>query len=263
VKYVPEITSDRVMDSGRLVRDPAVGLMNELDEHAVEAALQLVEALPDEDARESSQIIALTVAPSTGDMAIKKAYQMGAERGIRVTDDAFAGLDYHGTAAVLAAAVRRLGSDDEGPIDVVLCGLTALDGLGSVIPAMLAEELGWPQLTHSRAVALGADGRSLNTTRETEESVEELTAPLPAVVSVTDAANEPRMPNFKRIMAARTKAVEEWSAADVEPFLEDFAPRVSVVDAAVHPPRVAGDVVVDRGEGGTVLANYLIEKGLV
>ncbi len=262
-KYVPDITSDRRFADGRVVRDPAEGSLNELDENALEAALALVESLPEPAEGEAPhEVIALTIAPETADIAIRKAYQMGVGRGIRVTDDALEGSDYFGTTTALAAAVRRLG--EPTPVDLVITGMAALDGLGSVVPALLAEELGWPQLTLAKSVAL-EDG-TLTITREADDAVETLAAPLPAVLSVTDSANRPRYPNFKLIMAARTKPIEVWTAADLEldPAEVGLAgARTTTVEAAPRPPRGELQLVVDKGEGGNALAQFLISNDLV
>ena len=262
-KYVPDITSDRRFADGRVVRDPAEGSLNELDENALEAALALVEGLPEPAEGEAPhEVIAVTIAPETADIALRKAYQMGVGRGIRVTDDALVGSDYFGTTAALAAAVRRLG--EPTPVDLVITGMAALDGLGSVVPALLAEELGWPQLTLAKSVAL-EDG-TLTITREADDAVETLAAPLPAVLSVTDSANRPRYPNFKLIMAARTKPIEVWTAADLEldPAEVGLAgARTTTIEAAPRPPRGELQLVVDKGEGGNALAQFLISNDLV
>lgn len=263
VKYVPDINGPRGFEHCRVVRDPEHGTLNELDENAIEAALRLVESLPD-DQREVSEVIALTIAPADADVALRKAYQMGADRGVRVTDDAIAGSDYFGTTAALAAAVRRLES--EAPVDLVVTGMAALDGLGSVVPALLATALGRPQLTLAKKVELDAEAGTLRVQRETDDATEVLEAPLPAVLAVTDTANRPRFPNFKLIMAARTKAVEVWSAADVglDPAVVGTAgARTTTTSAAPRPPRPELELVVDKGEGGTALAEFLIRNELV
>jgi electron transfer flavoprotein beta subunit len=263
VKYVPDINADRRFEDCRVVRDPAEGSLNELDENAIEAALRIVEALPD-DEREASEVVALTVAPADGDLALRKAFQMGVDRGVRVTDEALAGSDYFGTAAALAAAVRRL--EGEAPVDLVITGMAALDGLGSVVPALLADELGVPALTLAKKVAVEAGTRTLTVTRETDDATEELSAPLPAVLSVADTANTPRFPNFKLIMAARTKQIEAWSLADlgIEPASVGAAgARTVTTSAAPRPPRPEVELVQDKGEGGTALAEFLIRNELV
>lgn len=262
VKYVPDINAERRFVDCRVDRDPGVGTLNELDENALEAALRILDALP-EDEREASEVVALTVAPADGDVALRKSFQMGVDRAVRVTDDALAGSDYFGTAAALVAGVRRLEADG-GPVDLVITGMAALDGLGSVVPALVAAELGRPALTLAKKVDV-ADG-TLTVTRETDEATETLAAPLPAVLSVADTANTPRMPNFKLIMAARTKQIEAWSAADLgldAAAVGTAGARTEAVSAAPRPPRPEVELVVDKGEGGTALAEYLIRNELV
>src|SRR5690606_24785230 len=99
VKYVPDIHADRGFEDGRVVRRADEGTLNELDENAVEAALRLKEARPEEE-RETSEVVVLTVAGPDADGAVRRAYQLGADRGVRVSDDAIAGSDYFGTARV-------------------------------------------------------------------------------------------------------------------------------------------------------------------
>jgi len=261
VKYVPDINAERKFADCRVVRDPAEGTLNELDENALEAALQIVEALP-EGEQESAEVVAVTVAPPEGDVALRKAFQMGVHRGVRVSDDALAGSDYFGTTAALAAAVRHL--EAEGPVDLVVTGMAALDGLGSVVPALLAAELGRPSLTFAKTVAVA--GGALEITRETDEATETLTAPLPAVLSVADTANRPRFPNFKLIMAARSKAIEELSPADLglDPAVVGAAgARTETTAAAPRPEKPEVELVQDKGEGGKALAEYLIRNELV
>lgn len=251
VKYVPDINTDRGFEECRVRRTPDEGTLNELDENAIEAALQIVEAAGE------GEVIALTVAPPEGDPALRKAFQLGVERGIRVSDDVLAGADYFGTAEALAAAVRKLES--EGPVDLVITGMAALDGLGSVVPTLLAAELGRPALTLAKKISV-SDG-VLTVTREHDDVTEELSAPLPAVLSVTDTANQPRLPNFKRIMAARSKQAEAWTASDIG--LETPTARTRALSAGPRPERPEVELVTDKGEGGKALAAYLIKNDLV
>lgn len=263
-KYVPDISTERGFADGRVVRTAAEGTLNELDENAIEAALQLVEAGRASGAvgADEGEVVVVTMAGPDGDMALRKAFQLGVDRGVRVTGDELAGSDYFGTAAVLAAAVRRLGQ--EAPVDLVVTGMAALDGLGSVVPTLLGAELGLPTLNLAKKVEL-ADG-VLTVTREVDDTTEVLSAPLPAVLSVTDGANSPRLPGFKLIMAARTKQIEVWSPADLG-LAADAAgtagARTEVLVAAPRPPRAEPEIVTDKGEGGIALADYLIRNDLV
>src|SRR3954454_4995086 len=142
VKYVPDATADRHFESDNTVDRAGVpGLLSELDEYAVEQALQLKEKADGEEV----EVTALTVGPEDAAEAIKKALQMGADKGVHVVDDAIAGSDYLATSQVLAAAIQKIGDVD--PVDVVLCGMASTDATGSVVPAMLAERLDLPQVT--------------------------------------------------------------------------------------------------------------------
>ncbi|MFD2793094.1 electron transfer flavoprotein subunit beta/FixA family protein [Promicromonospora vindobonensis] len=269
VKYVPDINTERGFENCRVMRNAGEGTLNELDENAIEAALRLVEAERASGAigPEDGEVIAVTMAGTDGDVALRKAFQLGVDRGIRVSDDALAGSDYFGTAAVLAAAVRRLG--EQVPVDLVVTGMAALDGLGSVVPTLLGAELGLPTLNLAKKVELApAEGsaRTLTITREVDDVTERLSAPLPAVLSVTDAANQPRFPGFKLIMAARNKEIEVWSPADLglDPAVAGAAgARTQALSAEPRPERAEPEIVTDKGEGGVALADFLLRNDLV
>ena len=261
VKHVPDIQSERSLGSdGRVIRDGGDGTLNELDENAVEAALTLLEAHV--DAGGTGEVLALTVGPDDAEDAVRRAMQMGADAGIHVLDDAIAGSDVFGTAAILAAAIRQLGA--QAPIDLVVTGMAALDGQTSMLPAALAYALDLPQLTLAAEVAI--DGDTVRVRRELDTASEVLTASLPALVSVTDQANEPRYPNFKGIMAARKKPVTVLALADlgIDPATVGAAgARTEVLDAAARPARENRILVTDDGTAGRQLAEYLVANKLV
>ncbi|MCC2309841.1 electron transfer flavoprotein subunit beta/FixA family protein [Cellulomonas chengniuliangii] len=256
VKHVPDIQSERSLQAdGRMVRDGGDGTLNELDENAVEAALALVE-------EHGGEVVAVTVGPDDAVDAARRALQMGAEQAVHVLDDAIAGSDVFGTATVLAAVVRRLG--DQESVDLVVTGMAGLDGLTSLLPSALATELGLPLLALAAEVRV-EDG-AVRVRRELDHATEVLEAPLPALVSVTDQANEPRYPNFKGIMAARKKPVDVLTLADlgIEPQSVGAAgARTEVLEAAARPPREDRVLVTDDGEAGLRLAAYLVENKLV
>jgi electron transfer flavoprotein beta subunit len=179
---------------------------------------------------------------------------MGADSGVHVLDESIAGSDAPATSLVLAAAVRKVGADI-GPVDLVVCGMASTDGTMGVVPAMLAERLGLPQLTYANEVTVDDSSGTFRV---------EAVAPL--VVSVTDQINEPRYPSFKGIMAAKKKPVQTWSLSDVGVDPSEVglsAAWTAVVSAEARPPRSAGTVVTDEGDGGTRLAEYLVEKKFV
>jgi len=262
VKHVPDAQQERALVGDPPLLDRTSGILSELDEYAVEAALRLVAARGVAEDR----VLALTMGPAGATDALKRALQMGADGGVHVLDDALAGSDAWVTARVLAAAVERIGQEAGAPVDLVLTGMASTDGETSLVPAQLAERLGLVHVGLVSSLALSDGAASLTATRDTETEVLELAADLPAVVSVTDRVNTPRYPNFKAIMAAKKKPVRTWAVADLglDAGSVGLAGSLTeVLEAVPRPPRPAGQVLVDEGEGGIRLAEFLIAEKLV
>jgi electron transfer flavoprotein beta subunit len=250
VKYVPDATGERTFDAtdNTVDRVGVDGLLSELDEYAIEEALKITEA-------SDGEVTVLTVGPEQASDAVRKSLQMGASKGVHVCDDAIAGSDSVATSLVLAKAIEKL------EYDLVLCGLASTDGSMSVVPAMLAERLGLPQVTLVSQVSV--DGSTITGRRDGDTATEIVTASLPAVVSVTDQTNEPRYPSFKGIMAAKKKPVEKLTLADLGVDASDVgldAAWTRVTSFEARPPRTAGTIVSDEGDGGALLAGFLADK---
>ena len=171
VKYVPDAQSDRSFDEADNTTDRAgvEGLLSELDEYAVEEALKIVEA-------GEGEVTVLTIGPDQAADAVKKALQMGADKGVHVSDDAISGSDAPATSLILAEAIRKIGG-----ADLVLTGMASTDGVMSVVPAMLAERLGLPQVT--LASELTVEGDTVTIRRDGDVASETITASMPALVS--------------------------------------------------------------------------------
>ncbi|WUD72328.1 electron transfer flavoprotein subunit beta/FixA family protein [Streptomyces sp. NBC_00510] len=253
VKYVPDATGDRHF-AGDLTtdRDAVDGLLSELDEYAVEQALQIAEAVGD------AEVTVVTVGPEDAKDALRKALSMGADRAVHVEDDGLHGSDVMGTSLVLAKAVEHAG------FDLVVTGMASTDGTAGVVPALLAERLGVPQVTLLSEVKV--EGGVVSGRRDGDTASEQLEASLPALVSVTDQSGEARYPSFKGIMAAKKKPVESLDLSDlgVEEGQVGLAGAWSTVDEAVaRPPRTAGVIVKDEGEGGKQLAEFLASQKFI
>jgi electron transfer flavoprotein beta subunit len=259
VKHVPDIQSERALGpDGRVVRDGGDGTINELDENAVEAALALVEATDDS----AGSVVVLTVGPDDAADAVRRGLQLGADEAVHVVDDAIAGSDVIGTARVLAAAIQHLDAQEK--VDLVITGMAGLDGLTSLLPTALADLLDLPALP--LAAELTVDGATVRVRRNLDHASEVLESTLPALVSVTDQANDPRYPNFKGIMAARKKPITTLTLADlgVDPSRVGAAgARTEVLEAAARPPRDNRVLVTDTGDAGVRLAAYLVDNQLV
>ena len=255
IKHVPDVQSERRIEDSRLVRGED-DVLNELDENAVEAAVSLVEEL-------GGEVVALTMGPDDAEDAVRRALQMGADSGVVVSDDDLTGSDVVATARVLAAAVGRIGGVEPaggtGDVDLVVTGMASLDAMTSMLPGALAAALHVPALTLASSLEAGAE--EITVTRSTGTLSEVLSAPLPALVSVTDQANEPRYPNFAAMRAARKKPVDTWDLADLG--LEPRTAAVEVVGAEARPARQAGTIRTDAGQAGRELAAWLVDSKLV
>ena len=248
VKYVPDATGDRGFAAdGTVDREATDGLLSELDEYAVEQALRI------DDDGDDVEVVALTIGPDDASDAIKRALQMGATAGIHVNDEAVHGTDALGTSTILAAAIRKAEPD------LVLCGMSSTDGAMGVVPAMVAERLGWPAATLGASLEVG-DG-SVTIRRDTDVASLTVQAALPAVVSVTDQSGEARYPSMKGILAAKKKPVEEWDLADlgVDPASVGLdAAWTRVQETSPRPPKEAGHQVPDEdGAGATAMVEFL------
>ena len=253
VKHVPDATADRRFTADNTVDRVAVdGLLSELDEYAVEEALKITESV-------GGEVTVLTMGPEQAGDAIRKALQMGAHRGVHVLDEAIHGSDAIATSLILAKALERFS------FDLVICGMSSTDGAMSVVPAMLAERLGLPQVT--RVSQLSVQDGTVRARRDGDVASEVMEAPLPAVVSVTDQTNEPRYPSFKGIMAAKKKPVETLSLTDLGMAAEQVGQAAAwsqVLSYAVRPPREAGTVVNDEGGNGALqLVDFLAQRKFV
>jgi electron transfer flavoprotein beta subunit len=260
VKYVPDATADRHFEEdGTVDRVGVDGLLSELDEYAVEQALQLKEKAGDD-----TTVTVLSVGPEQATDAIRKALQMGADKGVHVVDDAIAGSDSVATSLVLAEAVKKIGADFGG-WDLVVCGMASTDGSMGVVPAMLAERLDVPGVTLGSEVEL--DGETVRIRRDGDTATETVEGTVPLVLSVTDQSGEARYPSFKGIMAAKKKPLETWSLADlgVDAELVGLSPAWTVVEGTeARPPRTAGQVVTDEdGSGASALVEFLSSRKFI
>jgi len=253
VKQVPDTYSERrLRGDGALDRDASDAVLDEINERAVEEALQLKEA-------HDATVTVVSMGPDRATEAIRKALSMGADAAVHLSDEALAGSDAIGTARALAGAIGAVGD-----VDLVLAGNEASDGRSAAVPAMIAEILGLPSLTHARQVTV--DGGALTVHRETDDGVTVLSADLPAVVSVGEKINEPRYPSFKGIMAAKKKKVTTLSLADAGLDASQVGAAgalTAVVEATPKPPKSAGEKIVDGGDGGAQVAAFLVAQKLI
>ncbi|MDP9219052.1 MAG: electron transfer flavoprotein subunit beta/FixA family protein [Actinomycetota bacterium] len=253
VKQVPDTWAERKLreDDKTLDRDSGDAVINEIDEYAVEEALRIAEA-------HGGETTVLSMGPARAIETIRKALAMGVDKAVHLTDDALHGSCAPQTSLALATVLGTL------EYDLVICGSEAVDARVSAMGALLAERLGVPQLTGARKVEI--DGSTVRIERQTENGYEVVEASTPAVVSVVEKINDPRYPSFKGIMAAKKKPLTTLSVdeAGIDPGSVGLAAATSeVVEFAARPPRQAGQVVNDEGDGGVKLAAYLVSQKII
>ena len=253
VKQVPDTAVERTLrpGDGTLDRETPDGLINELDEYAIEEGLKIAEA-------HGGEVTILSMGPGKAAESVRKALSMGADKAVHLLDDALAGSDALATSLVLAEALKQTG------FDLVILGSESTDARTGVLPAMLAERLGVPQLTLASKVDI--EGSSVTVRRVTDDGYAVVTGSLPAVVSVVEKINEPRYPSFKGIMAAKKKPVQTLTLAELGVAADAAGlagSATTVADFAARPPRAAGVVVKDEGDGGAKVAAFLAERKFI
>ncbi len=259
IKQVPDTWSERKLSTGdwTLDRDAADAVLDEINERAVEEALLIKEK--EVAAGGQGTVTVLTAGPERATEAIRKALSMGADKGVHLLDANLHGSDMVQTGWALARALGTV----EG-VDLVIAGNEATDGTGGAVPAIIAEYLGLPQLTHMRKITV--DGDTISGERETDEGVFTVEASLPAVVSVNEKINEPRFPSFKGIMAAKKKEVTTLSLADIGVEADEVGlanAGSTVLSSTPKPPKTAGEKIADDGEGGKKIAEYLVAQKII
>jgi electron transfer flavoprotein beta subunit len=250
VKHVPEGSSRIDAGSKRLDRS-GEGALNHFDANALEEALRLK---GDSD----TEVVVVTLGPAKAADSLRKALAMGADRALQVSDDGAAGSDLVATSRVLAKALERESAD------LILFGQQASDSDGAVLWAAVAERLRRPVV--SQAAELSLQDGTLIVKRQTEFGYDVIEAPLPAVVAVSDAINEPRYPSLKGIMGAKKKPFETVSLADLGVDGGDAGEAGSKTEVlALSDPPSRGDArkIEDDGNAAQAIVDFLAEKRLV
>jgi electron transfer flavoprotein beta subunit len=249
VKYIPNPEGTPQMGPDhRLVREGVEGGLDPGDEHVVEAALQLAE-------QSSGEITVLSMGPEPAVAAIRRALSMGAHKGALITDPALPGADTLVTARVLAAAIKR------GEFDLVIAGVESTDGYTGTLPMAVAEFLGVPSATFARHIEV--KNGSIRIERQTEMGYDVVECALPAVVTVTAGANEPRYPTLKGIMQAKQKPMENLTLDDLGISAEEVKATQEVMGVEPVPAKEAGEIVEDPGEASAKVVEVLSKAKVI
>ena len=248
-KYVPNPNGiPELGDDNLLKREGVEGALDPGDEYGVEAGLQIADA-------QGGEVTVVSMGPEPASAAVRKALSMGAHRAVFVTDGSLRGSDALATARVLAAAIKRQ------EFDLVIASVESTDGSTGTLPMTVAELLGVPSVTFARKIEV-ADGQ-LRVERQTEAGYDVVECPLPAVVTVTAGATEPRYPTLKGIMQAKQKPVDRLSLEDLGLPADDAKPSQSVQAVNDAPEKGAGEVVEDPDEGIAKAVQFLADAKVI
>lgn len=246
VKQIPDPAAPQSFDGSNNLDRSGKLILDEADTYGVEMALQLVESTGG-----GGEVSVVSMGSANDVSGVRSALAMGAARATVVSDESLRGSDALTTAKVLAAAIRR------HPFDLVLAATESSDGYTGTMPVQLAELLSLPSVTFAKAVAI--EGTTLRVQRQTELGYDEVTAPLPALVTLTAGVVEPRYASFKGIMAAKSKPIEVLSVADlgIGGPVGVAGAREAVVAIDAAEARQAGEKYVDEGDGAERIVAFL------
>jgi electron transfer flavoprotein beta subunit len=245
VKQIPDPAAPQSFDSSNYLDRSGKLILDEADTYGVEMALQLV------DKAGEGEVTVVSMGSGSELAGVRNALAMGAAKAIIVSDDSLRGTDALGTAKVLAAVIRRVSPD------LVLAATESSDGYTGTTPVQLAELLGFPSITFAKSVVI--NGTNVDVNRQTESGYDEVSAPLPAVVTVTAGVVEPRYASFKGIMAAKSKPVEILSVSDLD-LAGQVGPagaRQEITSVVRAESRQAGEKYVDEGDGAAKIVTFL------
>jgi electron transfer flavoprotein beta subunit len=245
VKQIPDPAAPQSFDSSNYLDRSGKLILDEADTYGVEMPLQLVDKAGD------GEVTVVSMGSGADLAGVRNALAMGAAKAVIVSDDSLRGTDALGTAKVLAAVIKRVSPD------LVLAATESSDGYTGTTPVQLAELLGMPSITFAKSVTV--NGSSVEVNRQTESGYDEVSAPLPAVITVTAGVVEPRYASFKGIMAAKSKPVEVLSVADLD-LAGQVGPagaRQEITSVEKAESRQAGEKYVDEGDGAQKIVTFL------
>jgi electron transfer flavoprotein beta subunit len=246
VKQVPDPNSTLTLEADNTISREKEVVLDPGDECAVEEGLQLKEA-------HGGEVVLVSMGPERARDAIRKGLSMGADRGVLISDPQLAGADALLTARVLAAAIKA-----EEP-DLVICGTESYDGSTGMVPPMLAELLGIPQLTVAKKVEV--DGSNVKIQRQTSDGYQAVEATTPVLITVTAAIAEPRYASLKGIMAARSKEIKQLALGDIG--VERGEPAETIEGVTDAEARKAGEVIEDDGKAVDRIIQVLVQAKVV
>ncbi len=256
VKQVPEVTEVKIdPKTNTLIREGVPSIVNPFDEIAVEEAVRLKE-------KHGGEVTVITMGPPQARQALLRCLAMGADKGILLTDRAFAGSDTWATAYTLAQAIKKM------EYDLILCGARAIDGDTAQVGPELAENLGITPITYVKKVEIDTEKKRITVHRETEEGYEVIESRLPVLLTAIKGLNEPRIPALREIMLAKKKEIKELNLASIggEPQSYGLSGSFTEVVRIFTPKQRGGGIIIkeeDPAVAAKKLAQLLLEEPII
>ncbi len=249
VKQIPDpntVVSKLDPNTKRLVRSGVSLVLDPGDETTISAAIKL------RDTVGNSEVVAVSMGPTSAQEAMRRTLAMGVDRAILITDPALAGSDALGTARVLAATLKKEDAD------LIFCSTESTDGYTGMVPGGIAEFLGLPQLTFAREI--NVEGSKAVIKRVTQTGYQTVECPLPAVVTIASGSFEAIYPTMKGIMGAKKKPFTQLTLADLgvdASQVGEAGARERILTLGKVEARAAGQVIKDEGNSAQAIADFL------
>lgn len=238
VKQVPDTTEIKIDPvKNTLIRQGVPSIVNPFDGYALEAAARIKDANPD------TKIVVLSMGPEQAKSALKECLAIAADKAYLVSGRKFGGSDTLATSFIISEAIKMV-EDKEGKFDLIFCGKQAIDGDTAQVGPEIAEHLGYPQITYGLEAEI--DGDMVKVRKEVEDGAEIIGAKMPAVVTFTKPAWDPRFPTVKRKLAANRAQIPVIS--DEELVLDE-----DKIGLKGSPTKVKKTFVPQKKSGGEVI----------
>lgn len=238
VKQVPDTTEIKIDPvKNTLIRQGVPSIVNPFDGYALEAAARIKDKNPD------AKIVVLSMGPEQAKAALKECLAIAADKAYLISGRKFGGSDTLATSYIISEAIKQI-EETEGKFDLIFCGKQAIDGDTAQVGPEIAEHLGYPQVTYGLEAEV--DGDTVKVRKEVEEGIEVIAAQMPALVTFTKPAWDPRFPTIKRKMAANRAVIPVISDSDL---VLDEA-RIGLKGS---PTKVKKTFVPQKKSGGEVI----------
>ena len=242
-KQIPD-PANEVSYSEGLINRPEEQVLDDTDRYGIEVALQLKE-------KYDAEVTIISMGPSGTQKGLQQALQMGADKAIYVDDESLKGANSLMTANILSELAKSLTAD------IVIFGTESTDGYSGTVPQQVSRFLDFECISYVKAIEID---ENIALTRQTIEGSEKVNMPEKCVISVTAGGVEPRYPNFKDIMAAKSKPIEQIALSELNVTTDQ---NLEFLNVETVESSKSGEKIIDEGEAYQEIVNKLKELKVI